>query len=142
MEKILIEFLNTLDSSFKKVQTEVSKTSGISQLTISQFQYIDVIHELEHPTITEIAKKLDIAKASVSAGVNKLITQGYVIKIQSAEDKRIFYLSLTEQGQQLIKAKYLALQEYGDFITAALSEEEVSQLKTILTKLVQIFRQA
>lgn len=142
MEKILIEFLDTLDSSFKKVQTEASKTSGVSQLTISQFQYIDAIHHLKNPTITEIAKKLAIAKASVSAGVNKLIVQGYVTKIQSSQDKRIFHLSLSKQGQQLVDAKYSALKEYGDFITAALSEDEVKQLKAILTKLVQVFKQS
>jgi DNA-binding MarR family transcriptional regulator len=141
MEEILIEFVNTLDSLFKKLQEEVGNTSGVSQLTISQFQYIDAIHQLGEPTITEIAEKLSITKASVTAGINKLAQRGYVTKTQSREDKRVFRVSLTETGMQLINAKYQALKEYGDFISAALSEDEARQFQAIITKLVKLFRQ-
>ena len=137
MEEVLIEFINTLDTSFKKLQ----KGESVSQLTISQFQYIDAIHQLQQPTITEVAEKLTITKASVTAGINKLIQKGYVIKIQSHEDKRVFRVSLTETGKQLIEAKYLALKEYGDFITAALTEDEAREFKAIMIKLVKLFRQ-
>ncbi len=134
-----MEFVNTLDSSFKKIQAQAGSSSGVSQLTISQFQYIDAIYELEKPTITEVANKLLIAKASVSTGINKLIKQDYVTKTQSYQDKRIFYLSLTARGEQLINAKYQALKEYGDFISAALNDDETRQLEAILTKLVKLF---
>ena len=99
-----MEFVNTLDSSFKKIQAQVGSTSSVSQLTISQFQYIDAIYELEKPTITEVADKLSIAKASVSTGINKLIKRGYVTKTQSYQNKRIFYLGLTARGEQLTNA--------------------------------------
>ncbi|ACK64776.1 transcriptional regulator, MarR family [Rippkaea orientalis PCC 8801] len=141
MEQILIEFVNTLDSLFKKLQEEVGNTSGVSQLTISQFQYIDAIHQLGKPTITEIAEKLGITKASVTAGTNKLTKLGYITKTQSSEDKRVFRVSLTETGQRLINAKYQALKEYGEFISSSLTEEESQQFTAIMIKLVQRFRQ-
>ncbi|MEL7034030.1 MAG: MarR family transcriptional regulator [Cyanobacteria bacterium J06592_8] len=141
MEKILLEFIDTLDSSFKKLLENVRSTSGVSQLTISQFQYIDAIHELGEPTITEIAEKLAITKASATTGINKLVEKGYLNKTQSAQDKRIFHVSLTDTSRQLIEAKYQALKEYGEFIQAALSEEEVKQFETIMTKLVKRFKQ-
>ena len=127
MEKVLLEFVNTLDSSFKNLLTEANSISGVSQLTISQFQYIDAIHELEEPTITKIACQLSMAKASVSTGINKLIDKGFVTKTQSATDKRIFYLSLTETGKKLIDAKYQALREYVEFINTTLSKEEATK---------------
>ncbi|MDY7020541.1 MAG: MarR family transcriptional regulator, partial [Cyanobacteriota bacterium] len=136
MEKILLEFIDTLDSSFKKLLEDVRSTNGVSQLTISQFQYIDAIHELGEPTITEIAEKLAITKASSTAGVNKLVEKGYLNKTQSAQDKRIFHVNLTDRSRQLIDAKYQALREYGEFVQAALSEEEVKQFEAIVTKLV------
>ena len=80
MEKLLIEFINTLDLSLKKLQAEVGDASGVSKLTIHQFQYIDAIYELGEPAITEIADKLHITKASVTIGVQKLINMGYVLK--------------------------------------------------------------
>lgn len=141
MEKILLEFIDTLDSSFKKLLEDVRSTNGVSQLTISQFQYIDAIHELGEPTITEIAEKLAITKASSTAGVNKLVEKGYLNKTQSAQDKRIFHVNLTDRSRQLIDAKYQALREYGEFVQAALSEEEVKQFEAIVTKLVKLFKQ-
>jgi DNA-binding MarR family transcriptional regulator len=142
MEKSLIEFVNTLDLSLKKLQKEVGESSGISKLTIHQFQYIDAIHGLGEPTITEIADKLNITKASVTTGINKLINMGYVIKTQSTEDKRVFHASLTKAGGKLIKAKYQALKEYGEFISAALSKEEARRFEETLTKIVKLFKQA
>ena len=142
MEKLLIEFINTLDLSLKKLQAEVGDASGVSKLTIHQFQYIDAIYELGEPAITEIADKLHITKASVTIGVQKLINMGYVLKTQSSQDKRVFHVSLTEAGGQLIKAKYQALKEYGEFIEAALSKEEARQFEATLDKLVKVFKQA
>ena len=136
MEKILIEFIDTLDRSFKKLRSEAGSKDGISQLTISQFQYIDAIYQLEKPTITEVANKLSIAKASVSVGIDKLIKKGYVTKTRSKRDKRIFYLNLTEVSQHSLDLKYLAFKRYGDFIRTALSEDEVQQFEAILIKLI------
>jgi DNA-binding MarR family transcriptional regulator len=67
---------------------------------------------------------------------------GYVLKTQSSQDKRVFHVSLTEAGGQLIKAKYQALKEYGEFIEAALSDEEARQFEATLDKLVKVFKQA
>jgi DNA-binding MarR family transcriptional regulator len=142
MEKLLLEFVNTFDLSLKKLQEEVGDSSGFSKLTISQFQYIDAIYELGEPAITEIADKLNITKASVTTGIHKLINMGYVIKTQSSEDKRVFHVSLTETGGQLIKAKYQALKEYGEFIGAAFSEDEARQFEETLTKIIKLFKQA
>ena len=142
MEKLLIEFINTLDLSLKKLQAEVGDASGVSKLTIHQFQYIDAIYELGEPAITEIADRLHITKASVTTGVQKLINMGYVLKTQSSQDKRVFHVSLTDAGEKLIKAKYQALKEYGEFIEAALSKEEASQFEATLDKLVKVFKKA
>jgi DNA-binding MarR family transcriptional regulator len=142
MEKLLIEFINTLDLSLKKLQQAVGGETGMSTLTIHQLQYIDAIYELSEPTITEIADRLHITKASVTPGVNKLIHKGYVIKTQSSEDRRVFHVSLTDAGEKLVRAKYQALEEYGEFIRAALSEDEARQFAQTLQKLVKLFAQA
>ena len=127
MENLLIEFVNTFDLSLKKIQAEVGDNSGISKLTISQLQYIDAIYMLGEPSIT--------------SGIQKLIQLGYVGKKQSREDKRVFHVSLTESGRLLVKAKYQALKEYGEFIGSVLSKEEARQFEAALTKIVKLFRQ-
>jgi DNA-binding MarR family transcriptional regulator len=142
MEKILIEFINTLDLSLKQQQKEAGSTLGFSKLTVHQLQYLDAINDLENPTITELANQLHITKASVTVGVNKLIKMGFVSKTQSKDDKRVFRVSLKESGRQFAAAKYQALQDYGKFIKSALSKEEAKQFESILTKLVNLFQKS
>jgi len=141
MEELLISFINTLDLSLKDLQKEVGD-SGIAKLTIHQLQYIEAIGDLGTPTFSELAEKLAITKASVTNGINKLIRLGYVIKRQSTQDRRVYHVSLTEDGAKMIQTKYQALREYGEFIRSALSEEEVRQFESILHRLVQLFKKA
>ena len=136
MEKILIEFINTLDLSLKKMQTNASE---FSKLTVSQLQYIDAIGTLGKPAVSDVASQLNITKASVTTAINKLIELGYVVKTQSEDDKRVFHVTLTETGQKLVNVKHQALKAYMEFIDAALSEEETAQFEAILTKLVKLF---
>jgi DNA-binding MarR family transcriptional regulator len=141
-QQLLIEFIDTLESTLKSLQGQVGSPSGFARLTIAQLQYIDAIHQLGEPTITEIAVRLNITKASVTAGVNKLVSLGYAVKTPSSMDRRALQVSLTAAGRQMVAARDQTLAEYGAFIDAALSEEEARQLEEILTKLVDRFKQA
>ena len=135
MEKILLEFIVTLDHSLKKQQS-----AGFSQLTLSQFQYIDAIAALGNPTVSEVAARLGFSKASATAALNKLVTLGFVAKTQSEADKRVFHVGLTEAGGQLVRAKAQTVKAYVDFVASALDEAELRQFEAILTKLVTRFK--
>ncbi len=139
MQQLLIAFINTLDISLKKMLREAGDGSGFAGLTIPQLNYLEAIHALGQPTITDLADRLNFSKASVTAGVQKLVELGYVHKTQSAADRRVYHVGLTTAGEELAAAKSRALSEYEAFIKAALSEEESRQLETILTKLVRHF---
>ncbi|MBE0688320.1 MAG: MarR family transcriptional regulator [Anaerolineaceae bacterium] len=141
MEEILIEFINTLDASHKKIQMSLGENSGFSQLTISQLHYIEATHSLSYPTISEIADFMKISRASATVGINRLVSKGFIRKIRSTEDKRVFHVQLTATGLQLINAKKKALKEYETFITEVLSQQEANQFKHILEKLVTHFKQ-
>jgi len=141
MQELLIDFINTFDLSLKQIPAALGDKHGLAKLTISQLQYVDTIYSPGKPTITEIAARLQITKASVTAGIQKLARLGYVVKTQSSQDKRAFHVSLTGAGEELVKAKYQALKEYGDFLSAALSEDEARQFEATLAKIVKIFHQ-
>ncbi len=88
----------------------------MATLTISQLQYIDTIHQLGQPTITEVAGQLGFSKASATAGINKLVQKGFVTKTQSERDKRSWYVFLPAAGERLVDAKYQALQTHGQML--------------------------
>ena len=135
-----MEFINTLDASHKKIQMSLGENSGFSRLTISQLHYIEAIHSLEYPTISEIADFMKISRASATVGLNRLVNMGFIRKIRSTDDKRAFHVQLTANGQQRVTAKQKALKDYETFITEALSPKEANQFKHILEKLVTHFK--
>ncbi len=141
METLLIEFVRTLESMLKQLEADAAKGSGAAKLTISQYQYIQAIHALGEPSISEIASYLGISRASVTAGINKLERMGYVVKTQSTADHRVYYASLTEISRKLVETRYRALKAYEDFIRGALTTEEAEQFEAILYKLVDRFGQ-
>jgi DNA-binding MarR family transcriptional regulator len=141
MEQLLTEFIDTLEASLKRLQREAGDSSGFSHLTISQLQYIDAIHALGEPTISELAARLNLTKASVTIAINKLLRSGYVTKTRSNRDKRVFHVSLTAAADQLVQSKIQTLRAYDQFIRSALTESEARQFEGILAKLVKHFEQ-
>ena len=141
MEKYLIEFVDTLDQSLKKLLRQVGSDSGFSTLTINQFHYLDAIARLGEPNITEIAEELKITKASVTGGINKLIELGFVQKTRSSDDRRVFHICLTQAAQQMVEARFRALHDYGQYIQSALSEEEARQFEAAIVKITQLFKE-
>ncbi len=139
MIKTLTEFINTLDTTLKQSQTKEGEASGFSQLTISQLHYIETIHLLNNPTISEVAETLKITKASATVGVKRLANLGYVDKRKSDQDKRVTHVSLTKKGEKLALSKQKALNDYENKMTAALNPEELEQLEIIVRKLVAYF---
>ena len=139
MIKTLTEFINTLDTTLKQSQTKEGEASGFSQLTISQLHYIETIHLLNNPTISEVAETLKITKASATVGVKRLANLGYVDKRKSDQDKRVTHVSLTKKGEKLALSKQKALNDYENKMTAALNPEELEQLEIIMRKLVAYF---
>ncbi|UPM55561.1 MarR family winged helix-turn-helix transcriptional regulator [Gottfriedia acidiceleris] len=141
MEKILREFITTLDTSFKMLIKNTIETVGVANLSVNQIQYIQAIGKLGSPTISEIANELKITKASATAGINKLVNLGYAQKNQSTIDKRMYHVTLTESSQTFMRLHKQALVEYVDFIKKSLTIEESVQFKLILEKLIKEFYQ-
>lgn len=66
-------------------------------ITLNSICYMDLIREIEEPTISKLAEILHVSKSAVTMKMADLEKQGYVRKIVSDKDKRIKYLALTEK---------------------------------------------
>ena len=136
MEELLMEFVASLEESFKILQKESGNIEGIPRLTISQFQYIDAIFHNPGATISEIALQMDYSKASITTGIIKLVKFGLVIKTPSTTDRRISYVSLSPVGDRLVKTKYKAIQSYSERILSILDKEELKHFEDSLKKIL------
>lgn len=141
MEEILFQFIDTLDQSVKQVLSELESDESFGKLTLSQLQYLEAVGALTYPSISEVAVKLNITRASTTAGVNRLVKMGYLIKTQSEEDKRVYHVDLTSRSRKMVNAKQQAMQNYVSFIQSALGEVDSAKFEQALDTLVNAFQE-
>jgi len=65
--------------------------------TVESFS-LEAIIILGHPTVAEFANMMHISSPNAAYRVNSLMKKGYLNKVQSKEDARIYYLEPTQRG--------------------------------------------
>lgn len=112
---------------------------GDDSLTALEVLCLDLIQGMESPTQTEFAKYINISKPNATYRVNTLEEKGYLRKIQSEEDGRIFYLELTDKAKELLGTG----ERYIDLITRRLmrqfSAEELAVYEKIMSTISEKF---
>lgn len=105
----------------------------------SYIQYLDAIQRLEQEGIrvkvSDISNKLNLPRPGVTRTVKEMETKGYLKKLASAEDGRVTYLSLTEEGKALSEkydAQYFrGLLPYLEDISDADAETTIRTIETL-----------
>ncbi|MDY5704539.1 MAG: MarR family winged helix-turn-helix transcriptional regulator [Lachnospiraceae bacterium] len=64
--------------------------------TVESFS-MECIMALDHPTIAEFANMMNISSPNAAYRVNSLVQKGYVKKVRSKEDARIYFLEPTKK---------------------------------------------
>lgn len=135
-EERLVNMVAVLTQLIAELNDGVFSTGILSNLTMNQFLCLNALDEVENPTVSELAKTMGLAKPTVTNTVNSLVAEGYVDKIQSSEDRRVFFLKVTRKGRKIISAHDQIHRSLARELTKPLSREEVSQLISLLGKVV------
>lgn len=99
--------------------------------------YLILLHVDRHPGATQdsIATHMYLDKCSVARRTKKLEELGCLYREQNPLDRRQNNLFLTEKGQALAPKIRSYLSQWGDQVTAGLSESERQTLLVLLTKM-------
>ncbi len=104
----------------------------------NDYYYLLVIHSLQRPNFSQIAEKLSLTKPAVSAIIRKLINMKLVEKLQSTEDKRIYYVDLTTKGKCILQGDKAVYRWVTDTIKdIATDEKEYIIVEHIISVLVE-----
>jgi len=72
-------------------------------LTNGQFSIIMVIHENKTTTISNLSKKLDIDRSTLSTNIRRLETKNILNITKNSSDSRLKTISLNESGNYLFR---------------------------------------
>jgi len=125
----LVESMDKLSVLMQKFQTELL-TGELKEYTLRQLYYIE-----EGISFSEISRKLDLKKSTVSIAINQLIDLEIVKKIQSDTDKRFYFLKLTSKGKKIMKMHKQVHKNTIKKILTILSPNEVEIFIKIVDKI-------
>ncbi|PIW12686.1 MAG: MarR family transcriptional regulator [Candidatus Infernicultor aquiphilus] len=132
--------LYSVFDGFMQIKTEcrfcVIDKYNISQLTLKQIEYLKKFDEYEYVTISKLAENLKLSKPSITEMVKKFIKLDCVKKEQCSHDARVYYLFLTEKGKRIARLEQMANEDFIRRVENCLSEEDISLLIELLSKVV------
>ena len=133
-EEKIVKIIESISAQLLNLKMErLSSLKGL-ELSASYFQYVSVIHRLRQTTVTDLAEKLKISKPAVTVFIDKLLKQKVVVKTQSEDDRRFFYIKLSKKGEQIAEVYNDTMLSFAKNVKDAMSEGEFRQLITLLEK--------
>jgi DNA-binding MarR family transcriptional regulator len=132
----LAELVEMLSYSMEQHETQVLAGSEFYALTMSRIHYLDMIYHLQGPTLSDLARRLQVSKPTVTVAVDNLERRGYVRKLRSQEDKRVLNVLLTERGRTIAELHDRIHHGYAERIAAVLSGDDLERLRDLLGKVL------
>lgn len=99
--------------------------------TVESFS-MECIQALDHPTIAEFADMMNISSSNAAYRVSSLVRKGYLKRIQSNEDARMFYLEPTAKFMKYYKINTEYLETVVRRCRARFSDEDYNKLSEYL----------
>ncbi|MDR2492872.1 MAG: MarR family transcriptional regulator [Coriobacteriales bacterium] len=102
-------------------------------LTAVETFCVEVIHALGQPTVSQFADFVNITPANATAKVKRLVEKGYLRKVQSQEDRREFFLVVTERFYEYLEYNTSYMDTVIERIEAHFDTSDVDTFKRMLT---------
>ncbi|MGN2270289.1 MarR family winged helix-turn-helix transcriptional regulator [Priestia megaterium] len=103
-------------------------------MTPVRWSIISVLDSQKGITQTELAEAIDKKQTTIVEMIYAMEEKELIKRMYSERDRRLHYLFLTEKGEELKKTLSPLVKDAHLFVTRQLSDEENTQLKTLLNK--------
>lgn len=105
-------------------------------LSLPQLRILFRIRQTPGIGVTEVATALGVSASNITQQVEKLVTRGLMTRVERAENRRYVCLTLTPDGEQVAGEYSVTARSYLRRALAGLSEADLDQLTTLLTRLL------
>lgn len=73
------------------------------KITLPQFLILEFLHRKDESKMTALAHFVGVTTAAITGIVNRLVRDGFVVRENQPEDRRIIKIKLTSKGAELVK---------------------------------------
>lgn len=92
-----------LTRAVSALETRLAHRATLGDLTVSQFGVLEVLMHLGPLPQCQIGSKLLKSGGNITLVIDNLEKRGLVTRIRSVEDRRVINVSLTPEGERLIR---------------------------------------
>ena len=135
----LVETAIYLQSESRRLAKEQSARFGI---TATQLNVLKLLQEIGALSSSELSRRLAAQNSTVTGIVDRMAAAGLVQREQSAEDRRVWKVQLTERGREIAERIEVAPWDLLRSALSALPADELAQLIRTLTKVASHVEQA
>ncbi|MGN7476211.1 MarR family winged helix-turn-helix transcriptional regulator [Solibacillus silvestris] len=133
-EKQLKAF-TVLHRATSAVHEATKKDIQQNDLNLTEFAVMEMLYHKGDQPIQIIGKKVLIASSSITYVVDKLEKKGLVSRIACPSDRRVTFVSLTDQGKEMIESIFPSHEKKIASIFDVLSAEELQLLTEYLKRI-------
>jgi DNA-binding MarR family transcriptional regulator len=135
-------FLTGIFNRVLSIEEESLKDSHFSDLTIKEMHTIDAIGEQNGSKASEIAQTLMVTISTVTTSLNHLEAKGYIRRVQSDEDRRVYHVVLTKKGNIIYRAHRHFHKKMVDRFVFNISQKDTEILKLGLKNLYDFLEES
>lgn len=133
----LKETITYISDLIEKMLKETLDSFDFRDLTQQQLHYMQVIVRMKNPTLSELAREVNLTRPTVTVLVDKLVQKGYLTRVKSDKDRRVMHLYINKKGTKIIRMREIAHEKIAEKIKAGLSHKEAAILTGLLNKIVR-----
>ena len=114
--------------------------SACKKHQMNQTSYDLILFLSNNPTLNtakDICEIRGVKKGIISVTIDRLVSEGYLLRENDSNDRRIQRLFLTKKSDPIVADGRLMQKQYFAAITAGLSEEELDLFETVTKKMKQ-----
>lgn len=111
-------------------------------LTHAQFDIIATLGNTDGMSYKELGERTLITKGTLTGVIERLEQKGIVLRERSSDDKRSYYVRLTDEGDAVFREVFPKVIAHGKQLFAGYSEAEFDEMDDALRKLRERISQA
>mgnify|MGYP004491123873 FL=1 len=134
--KLVIAMARTYDSLFSQMEKNFKEFG----LNISEFGVLEMLYHKGDQPVQKVAEKVLVTSGTITYVINKLEKKDLVIRRKCNKDKRVYYVSLTENGKEFIANIFPKHKDFLNDLFKDLSEESKRELLENLIKFRKILK--
>jgi len=129
-----VELWQNISTIYRTAIKRLNKRLSSERMTFSQWNILRALGKFGPMPMSRLSEHMLVAPANITGLVDRLEKKGYVERKREAQDRRLFMIELTENGQRIQEAITQQFQAYVKRVFSSLSDKEREVLLRLLSQ--------